>query len=124
MTAQEIRETLPPMVLKMASATIRQARLALTGSTGWNDVKRSDYNLPEVEMANRVLFQMFGTHEFAIRQALMRMPKELDGVHGRNYFSAFVESLGEYIGHESVRLRKVEDPERHQPKKKSREMER
>lgn len=88
------------MVIWMADATIRQARKALTHKTGWPDVKRADYNLPEVEMASAVLFNMFGTFEAAIRYALIGMPKEFDGfvsVHGRTYFDEFVASLDRHL---------------------------
>ena len=106
MKAQEIRERVAPMVIWMADATIRNARRALTGNTGWKDVNRSDYNLPEVEMASSVLFNMFWTYEAAIRQALIRMPDKLDGrktIPGLNYFDEFVKTLESQIG--NVKLR-------------------
>ena len=101
MVKQSIREQVPPMVIWMADATIRSARRALMGETGWNDIKRSDYNLPEVEMASAVLFNMFETYEAAIRDALIKMPKELDGfrtVPGLKYFDEFVKALESKIG--------------------------
>ena len=128
MTVREIRKQVPSMAIKLAEATIRQARKALAQNTGWNDVKRADYNLLEVEMASAVLFEMFEAHEFAIRQALIRMPEALDGLHGQNYFDAFVEALERYLGkfaeHETVRLREPDGSRQNRPKKKSHEMER
>lgn len=96
MTTSEIRNTVSPMVIWMADATIRQARKAISGKTGWNKPERHDYNLPEVEMAGEVLFRMFGTCSAAIKSALIEMPEELDGVHdyyGVNYFDEFVKAL-------------------------------
>lgn len=47
------------MVIWMADAAIREARMGITGKTGWHDVKRHPYNLPEVEMAGEVLMRIF-----------------------------------------------------------------
>lgn len=96
MTATEIRANMPPMVIWMADITIREARKGITKKTGWNDVKRADYNLPEVEMAGEVLFRMFNACAADIRFALLGMPEELDGIFtvpGKNYFDEFVENL-------------------------------
>lgn len=100
MTAQELREALPPVAIWMADATIRQARKALCGCTGWPDVKRADYNLPEVEMASGILFNLFATFEAAIRMALITMPREMDGIKNfkdKKYFDEFVLSLDAYL---------------------------
>lgn len=106
MTVQEIREQVPAMAIWMADATIRNARRALTHNTGWHDIKRHDYNLPEVEMASSVLFNMFNTYEAAIREALIKMPGTLDGccsVPGMKYFDEFVKALESQIGRVSLR---------------------
>lgn len=98
MTAQEIRESVPSMVIWMADAAIRQARKAITGKTGWNDINRNPYNMPEVEMAGEILFRMFHTFTGAIKDALLAMPEELDGVYditGMNYYDEFVKALSE-----------------------------
>lgn len=97
MTSTEIRETVSPMVIWMADAAIREARKAVAGKTGWNDVKRNPYNLPEIEMAGEVLFNLFNTFPAAIRRALLEMPEKMDGVLSFpdcNYFDEFVTALG------------------------------
>lgn len=96
MTAAEIRANVPPMAIWMADAIIRKARVAITGNTGWSDVKRAPYNLPEVEVAGAVLFRMFNSCEFDIKMTLLDMPEEMDGIGHRaseNYFDTFVELL-------------------------------
>lgn len=94
MNIDEIRAQFPPVAIWMADATIREARRALTGNTGWNDVKRADYNLPEVEMAGAVLSRMFNTYPAAVRFALLAMPQEMDGLHASgNYFNEFAKAL-------------------------------
>lgn len=100
MTSNEIRAEVSPMVIWMADAAIRAARRAICKQTGWDDVKRADYNLPEVETASTVLFNMFGTYEAAIRMALIKMPDNFDGIRsvpGKKYFDAFVETLEWYL---------------------------
>lgn len=113
MTSTEIREKVSPMAIWMADATIRQARRAITGNTGWRDVKRHPYNLPEVEMAGEVLFRMFDTFSAAIRDALIEMPEKMNGVYSFpdcNYFDEFVTALDKklhwYSAPEEVELRK------------------
>lgn len=113
MTSNEIRSQVSPMVIWMADATIRQARRAITGKTGWNDVKRHPYNRPEVEMAGHVLFNMFDTFSAAIMDALLEMPEKMDGALGFpdcNYFDEFVKALDKklhwYSTPEEVELRK------------------
>lgn len=84
------------MVIWMADAVIREARMGITGKTGWNDVKRHHYNLPEVEMAGEVLGSMFSECSAYVRQALINMPDEMDGVRrfrDLNYFDEFVAAL-------------------------------
>ncbi len=115
MTTKEIREQLPPVAVWMADATIRRARMALCGCTGWPDVKRADYNLPEVEMASAILCNLFATFEAAIRIALINMPKDMDGIRntaGRRYFDKFVETLDEFLNSstppEKVKLREAD----------------
>lgn len=96
MTAKEIREKVSPMVIWMADAVIREARMGITGKTGWNDVKRHHYNLPEVEMAGEVLGRMFSECAAHIRQALINMPEEMDGIQSfanLNYFDEFIAAL-------------------------------
>ena len=100
LTAEEIRQSVSPMVIWMADATIREARKALTDHTGWPKINRADYNLPEVEMASAILFNLFETFEAAIRYALIEMPDDMDGIGsrcGRKYFDAFVESLTHHL---------------------------
>lgn len=100
MTVEEIREQLPPVAIWMADATIRRARQALCGCTGWPDLKRADYNLPEVEMASAILCVLFSTFEAALRFALINMPKDMNGIHnveGRKYFDEFVAALDSYL---------------------------
>lgn len=100
MTSKEIREQVSPMVIWVADTTIRQARRAITGKTDWNDVKRNAYNLPEVEMAGEVLFNVFETFSAAIKDALLQMPVEMDGigsVTGKNYFDEFVAALNDRL---------------------------
>ncbi|MFA7636413.1 MAG: hypothetical protein WCX81_01475 [Monoglobales bacterium] len=109
MTVQEIRETVNPMVIWMADAVIREARKAITGNTGWNDVKRSPYNLPEVEMAGQILHRMFDTYAAAIKNALLNMHEELNGIYefrDFNYFDEFVKSLESEIS--IVKLRQAD----------------
>ena len=111
MTIKDIRAEASPMVIWMADATIREARRAITGKTGWPKPDRADYNLPEVEMAGKILFNMFGTWEAAIKTALLEMPPEMDGItgHGRKYVDEFVNTLSRYYDRlstpESIRLR-------------------
>lgn len=99
MTQEEItriREQVSPMAIWMADATIRQARRALTGCTGWSDVKRHPMNLPEVEMAGEVLFRMFYTFPMAVKGALVAMPDDMDGISSfwdKTYFDEFVKAL-------------------------------
>ncbi|MFR0750172.1 hypothetical protein [Hungatella sp.] len=96
MTSKEIRAQVPPMIIWMADATIKEARRGITGKTGWKDIKRHPYNIPEVEMAGEVLGRMFNECAAGIRQALIDMPEEMDGVHdysNLNYFDEFVASL-------------------------------
>ena len=96
MNIDEIRAQFPPVAIWMADATIREARRAITGNTGWQDVKRSPYNLPEVEMAGEVLFRMFNTYSAAIKTALLSMPEKMDGLLSfpdKNYFDVFVNEL-------------------------------
>ena len=84
------------MVIWMADAAIREARVGITGKTGWHDVKRHPYNLPEVEMAGEVLMRIFSECAAYIRQALINMPDEMDGVRrfrNLNYFDEFVAAL-------------------------------
>lgn len=115
MTSKEIREQVSPMVIWAADATIRQARRAITGKTGWNDVKRHAYNLPEVEMAGEILFNVFDTFPAAIKYALLQMPVEMDGINsgaGKNYFDEFVVSLNNmlqrYVDAKGVKLREAD----------------
>lgn len=108
MTVKEIRKQVSPMVIWMADAAIKEARCAITGHTGWNDVKRSPYNLPEVEMAGEVLGRMFNECGALIRQALINMPDEMDGIRGfrdLNYFDEFVATL---VKESTVNLRKAD----------------
>lgn len=66
----------------------------------WKDVKRAPYNLPEVEMAGEVLFEMFNACAADIKTALLDMPEEMDGVMsvpGKNYFDEFVKNLDHRI---------------------------
>ena len=96
MNIDEIRSQFPPIAIWMADAAIREARKAVTGKTGWHDVKRSPYNLQEVEMAGAVLFSMFDTYVAAIKYALISMPEEMDGIgsfRDKKYFDEFVKSL-------------------------------
>jgi len=113
MTSKEIRENVSPEVIWMADATIREARKAVAGKTGWSDVKRNPYNLPEVEMAGQVLFRLFDTCTAAIKVALLEMPEKMDGALSfpdLNYFDEFVVALGKklysYKTKEEVELRK------------------
>lgn len=108
MNAKELREALPPMVIWMADATIREARRSITGNTGWPKPNRNDYNLPEVEMAGEILFRMLEICSAAIKTALVNMPAEMDGVHdpyGRNYFDEFIAALVAYLARHAVRPR-------------------
>lgn len=96
MNIDEIRAQFPPLAIWMADAAIREARKAVAGKTGWQDVKRSPYNLPEVEMAGEVLFRMFNTYTAAIKGALLSMPEEMDGMISfpdKKYFDEFVKAL-------------------------------
>ena len=43
MNAKELREALPPMVIWMADATIREARRSITGNTGWPKPNRNGF---------------------------------------------------------------------------------
>lgn len=109
MTSQEIRTQVSPMIIWMADATIREARRAITGNTGWNDVKRSPYNLPEVEMAGEVLFRMFDACSASIRIALLTMPEKMDGFLSypdSNYLDEFVASLNSHL----LRSRSLDEP--------------
>ncbi len=108
MNTDELRKELPPVAIWMADAAIRQARKALCGKTGWPKPDRSDYNLPEVEMAGAVLFRLFHTYQAAIESALINMPEKLDGVfdyHGMYYFDEFVKALSKYIEPDVVTIR-------------------
>ncbi len=112
MTAKEIRTEVAPMAIWMADAAIREARKAITGNTGWSDVKRNPYNLPEVEMAGEILFRMFNTFVAAIKDALLEMPEKMDGTLSFadcNYFDEFVKALDKklhwYSNPEEVELR-------------------
>lgn len=96
MTSAEIREQVSPMVIWMADAAIREARRAIAGKTGWDDINRQPYNLPEVEMAGEVLFNMFATCSASIRIALIKMPEKMDGLmsfHDCKYLDEFVKAL-------------------------------
>lgn len=96
MTVQEIRSQVSPMVIWMADAAIREARRAIVGETGWDDIKRRPYNLPEVEMAGEVLFRMFATCSASIKIALIKMPEKMDGLmtfYDCKYLDEFVKSL-------------------------------
>ena len=96
MTPQEIRNHVSPMVIWMADAAIRQARKSISGNSGWKKPERNDYNLPEVEMAGEILFRMFNTCMATIKDAILAMPEDLDGVYdvfGKNYFDEFVKAL-------------------------------
>ena len=96
MNIDEIRAQFPPVAIWMADRTIREARRAITGKTGWQDVKRPPYNLPEVEMAGEILFRMFDTYAAAIKTALISMPEEMDGIRSfpdKKYFDEFVKAL-------------------------------
>lgn len=100
MTTQEIRKTVNPMIIWMADAVICEARKAITGNTGWNDIKRSPYNFPEVEMAGQVLGRMFNTYAAAIKNALLNMPEKMNGIYrfpDLNYFDEFVKALEKEI---------------------------
>lgn len=103
------------MVIWMADATIREARRSITGKTGWSDVKRSPYNLPEVEMAGEILFRMFYACSASIRIALLTMPEKMDGILSypdSNYLDEFVLALDKQLHRysttepEEVELRK------------------
>ena len=59
MTSKRIWDNVSPTVIWMADIRIREALMAITGITKWNDVKRRPHNLLEVEMARDVLFRMF-----------------------------------------------------------------
>lgn len=106
MTTQEIRKTVNPMTIWMADAVICEARKAITGNTGWNDIKRSPYNFPEVEMAGQVLGRLFNTYAAAIKNALLNMPEKMNGIYrfsDLNYFDEFVKALEKEIT--SIKLR-------------------
>lgn len=90
MTAQEIRAQVPPMVIWMADAAIREARRAITGKKLRTDINRNPYNLPEVEMAGEILFRMISTCTASIMTALLEMPDEMNG----SYFDEFIKALG------------------------------
>ncbi len=108
MTATEIRAQVDLRSIRMADVAIHMARRALTGNTGWNDVKRHPYNLPEVEMAGEILFYMFNSCVADIKQALINMPEEMDGclsLCSKNYFDVFVECLDRQI-----RVRQYDKP--------------
>jgi len=115
MTSKEIRNQVSPMVIWMADAAIREARKAITGNTGWNDVKRHPYNSPEVEMAGGVLFRMFDAITAVIKNALLNMPEKMNGVYSFNdcnYFDEFVNALENQLQshekNEHVELRKAD----------------
>lgn len=100
MTSKEIREQVSPMVIWMADAAIRHARRAIKYRTGSEDVKchlyNLLYNLPEVEMAGEVLFRMFNACSASIKEALLAMPEQMDGITtypNLNYFDEFVAAL-------------------------------
>lgn len=108
MTAEEIRKQVSPMIIWVADAAIREARKGITNNTGWKDIKRSSYNLPEVEMAGEILFRMFEACTACIRLALIQMPEKMDGVRSfsnLNYFDEFVKSIN---ARESVKLRETD----------------
>lgn len=98
MNVSEVRETVAPMVIWMATAAIKEARKAITGGSPLCRYPKEtpDYNKPEVETASAILFNTFEYCEFEIRQALIGMPKEYTGYSSAagNYFNAFVETLG------------------------------
>lgn len=99
MTSNEIRSIVPPVAIAMADAAIRSARRAILHKTGWNDVRREDCLLPEVDTASNVLRKLFDTYDIAVRKALVKMPDEYDGVREperETYFDVFVEEL-EYL---------------------------
>lgn len=110
MTAEEIRAQVSPMVIWMADAAIRQARVAITTKSvlcryDWENVHHT--NKPEVEAASEVLFHMFSTCTADVKKALVSMPAEYDGYSngpGRNYFNAFVDALAS-TSYRCVRLR-------------------
>lgn len=101
MNAEEIRAAVSPMVIWMASATIKNARRAISGKDALCRYPKEtpDYNKPEVEMASAILFNTFGYCEADLRQALINMPEEYDGYSSKgNYFNAFIDSLGKGDG--------------------------
>lgn len=109
MMTAEIRTNVPKMAIWMADAAIREARRAITGNIEpWREQsKRAPYNLPEVEMAGRVLFNMFNACEADIRLALIAMPEKMDGVNhisGKNYFDEFVQNLDKKLRESAARI--------------------
>lgn len=100
MSAKQIRETIDPMVVWMADATIKKARAAISGKDAFCRYPKEtpNYNKPEVEMASAILFRTFESCEYEIRQALILMPEEYDGFMGSGYFDAFVDVLGKGSG--------------------------
>ena len=97
------------MTIWMADAVIREARMGITGNTGWNDIKRSAYNLPEVEMAGKILFNMFEACANHIQCALIHMPEKMNGLYSfqnLNYFDEFVKALETQSGY--VKLRETD----------------
>ena len=98
MTASEIRNEVTSMVIWMADAAIREARKAIVGKTMWDDVKRQPYNLPEVEMAGEILFNMVHACSASIRIAILNMPEKMDGMltyPDCKYFDEFIKALAE-----------------------------
>lgn len=102
MNVNEVRGAVAPMVIWMATAAIKEARKAITGSDPLCRYPKEtpNYNKPEVEAASAVLFNAFEYCEHEIRQALINMPKEYSGCSNAagNYFNAFIETLGKGEG--------------------------
>lgn len=114
MTSEEIRNRVSPMTIWMADAAVRQARKAISGKTSFGSTL-NPYNRPEVDGAAEVLFRTFHACTANIKEALMKMPEQLDGVVsvlGMNYFDCFVEKLAERLADSSepqaVELRKAD----------------
>ena len=108
MNLEKIREQTPPMVLWMADATIREACKALNGGLGRDDVKCDPYNLPEMNMAGEILFQIFVVCAYDVKMALIAVQKS--GMNGfytypdRKYFDEFVKELSARLSQQNKPL--------------------
>lgn len=106
MKAREIRGRVSPITVCMASALIREGRMAITREAGQGETGCGPCDMPEVQTAVAALHLLLGPLTGAgimeVTGALLSMPQDMDGVRNTgNYFNRYVLELEQAMSAES-----------------------